>query len=283
MFERLVLLALVVAVTPLEAEAQDWRNVTSFRQRAEESQLDVHVRYGAGMLSIAPGGQGELYRTDIRYDADAFNPVTDYHEGRLDVGVEGRGRGINVRNTGSGVMKLALSPDVPLDLDLEFGAVEANLELGGLRLSRLDIQTGASDTKIDFSEPNRTACESLRIQMGAAALEARGIANANCARVRTKGGMGDLTLDFSGHWQRDLDAEITVALGNVTLRIPENIGVRVRKDTFLADFNGRRFHKVDGSHYSDNWDRAEHRLTIQVNGAFGTIDVRWLQPAVAAP
>ncbi len=283
MFRQMLIAGLALGMVPVQARAQDWRNVTSFRQRAQESRLDVHVRYGAGMLSILPGGAGELYRTDIRYDSDTFEPVTDYRSGRLEVGVEGRGKGIKIRNTESGKMKLALSPDVPLDLDLDFGAVEADIELGGLRLARADIETGASETEIRFSEPNRVACESLRIQMGAAALEARGLGNANCARVRAEGGVGDLTLDFSGAWQRDMAAEVTIALGSLTLRVPENVGVRVDKDTFLADFNGTGFHKRDGSHYSQNWETAEHHLTVKVEGAFGTIDVRWIAPATVAP
>lgn len=283
MFERVLIAALVLGIAPLDGAAQDWRNVTSFRQRADESRLDVHVRYGAGMLTIAPGGTGELYRADIRYDSDVFDPVTEYSGGRLEVGVEGRGENLNIRNTESGELRLALSPDIPLDLGLEFGAVEANLELGGLRVARAEIETGASDTKILFSEQNLISCDLLRIQMGAASLEARGLANADCGRVRAEGGVGDLTLDFSGDWRRDLDAEVTIALGSLTLRVPENIGVRVQKDTFLADFNGSRFHKNDGIHYSDNWDRAEHHLTVRVNGAFGTINVRWLAAAVAAP
>lgn len=283
MFDRLLIAGLVLGMIPVQAGAQDWRNVTSFRQRAQESRLDVHVRYGAGMLSILPGGAGELYRTDIRYDSETFEPVTDYRNGRLEVGVEGRGKGIKVRNTESGEMKLTLSPDVPLDLDLDFGAVAANLELGGLRLAGADIETGASETQIRFSEPSRMACESLRIQMGAAALEARGLGNANCARVRAEGGVGDLTLDFSGAWRRDVDAEVTIALGSLTLRVPENVGVRVDKDTFLADFNGPGFYKRDGDHYSDNWESAEYRLTVKVEGAFGTIDVRWIAPATVAP
>ena len=78
MFRQMLIAGLALGMVPVQARAQDWRNVTSFRQRAQESRLDVHVRYGAGMLSILPGGAGELYRTDIRYDSDTFEPVTDY-------------------------------------------------------------------------------------------------------------------------------------------------------------------------------------------------------------
>lgn len=287
MFERAwtagLSIGLLLGSAPADAAAQEWRNVTSFRQRADEARLDVHVRYGAGMLTIEPGSAGELYRADIRYDSDVFDPVTDYRNGKLEVGVEAGERNLNVRNRESGLMKLALSPDVPLDLDLDFGAVEANIELGGLRLIRADIETGASDTKLRFSRPNRSACDRLGIHMGAAAMEAHGLANANCSQVRAEGGVGDLTLDFSGEWRQDLDAEVTIALGSVTFRVPENVGVRVTRNTFLAGFDGPGFHKRDGAHYSENWERAERRLTIKVDGAFGNVDVRWIRPAITAP
>lgn len=277
-----VLTGLLIGIAPTHAAAQDWRNVTAFRQHADESRLDVHVRYGAGMLTIEPGSAGELYRADIRYDADVFDPVTGYGNGRLEVGVDGGSRNEKIRNGESGTMKLALTPDVPLDLDLDFGAVEANIELGGLRVLRADIETGASDTKLLFSRPNRATCDRLGIQMGAAALEARGLANANCSQVRAQGGVGDLTLDFSGEWRRDLDAEVTIALGSVTFRVPENVGVRVTRNTFLAGFDGPGFSKRDGAHYSENWERAERRLTVEVDGAFGNVDIRWIRPALTA-
>lgn len=282
-FDRALLCIATLALLPAQAAAQDWRDVTSIRQRADETRLDVRVRYGAGKLMIEPGGTDELYRVGIRYDADAFDPITEYRDGRLEVGVEGRGGDVKLRATESGRMTLGLSRDIPLDVELQFGAVEATLEMGSLRLSRLGIETGASDTKLRFSHPNPGACDALKITMGAAAFRADGLGNANCARITAEGGVGDLTLDFSGEWRRDMEANITMALGSATLRVPADVGVRVNKDTFLSDFSGSRFEKRDGDFYSDNWESAERRLTVELEGAFGNIDVRWIAPAVAAP
>ena len=277
------MVAVLLGVVPLQVSAQDWREVTSFRQRSDEPQLDVHVRYGAGKLVVQPGDTGELYRVGIRYDSNTFDPTTEYRNGRLEVGVEGRGEGLNLRNTESGRLTLSLSPDVPLDLDLDFGAVEADLELGGLRLSRVDVETGASETELRFSSPNPISCEALEIAMGAASFEARGLANANCGRIVFEGGMGDATLEFSGDWRRDMTADVTVALGSATLRVPSDVGVRVEKNTFLTDFSGRGFTKRDGAQYSENWETARRRLTVDLEGALGTVEVRWIAPAVATP
>lgn len=284
MLDRIVAVTtLALALSPLGVAGQDWRELTSFRQRGDTRQLDVHVRYGAGKLRIQPSTEGELYRVGLRYDSDAFDPVASYDDGRLEVGVDGRGRGINVRSNKSGELSLDLSPDIPLDLDLDFGAVEADLELGGLRVERIDVETGASDTELRFSEPNEAACERLEISMGAAALAARGLANANCRVVRSEGGVGELTLEFSGEWRQDIHADLTMALGSLKIVVPEDVGVRVEKDTFLTDFSGPRFSKLDGVYYSDNWDRAARKLTIDLDGAFGSIEVSWIRPGTVTP
>ena len=49
-------------------------------------------------------------------------------------------------------MELALSRDVAMDLDMDFGAVRADIDLGGLSLTRLEIATGASEV---WSLPSR--------------------------------------------------------------------------------------------------------------------------------
>ena len=281
MYSRALLAGLILALTPLGATAQDWREVTSFRQRSDEARLDIHVRYGAGELLIRPGEPGELYRVNLRYDADIFEPVTRYDAGELEVGIEGRGRNLKLRNAESGELRLQLTPELPMELDLDFGAAEADLELGGLRIRSLDVETGASDTEIRFDAPNPEVCDRLEIAMGAAAFEVRGLGNAGCSEVKAEGGVGDLTLDFEGAWPRDIHTELTMALGSVTLVVPDDIGVRVEKETFLTDFDRSGFSKRGDAYYSSNWDSAGRRLTVELEGAFGSISVRWAPPTSA--
>jgi hypothetical protein len=286
MFDRaLIAGALLVLLAPAWVDAQDWRSVNSFRQLSGETRLDVELKYGAGKLVIEPGVAGELYRVGIRYDSEIYDPLTEYRAGRLKVGVDGGGRSMRIRNQEAGDMKLALSPDVPLDVRLAFGAVEANIELGGLQVSALKVETGASDSQLRFSQPNPIPCNRLELSMGAAAFRAVGLANANCARIKAEGGVGDMNLDFSGEWRRDLAADVTMALGSVTLTVPEDVGVVVRRSTFLTGFSGSGFSRQGRDHVSDNWDQADRKLTVELQGAFGSVTVRRVAPssAVATP
>jgi hypothetical protein len=280
MFERSLTAAVVIlALAPFGADAQDWRNVTSFRQLGDETGLAVELKYGVGKLVVEPGAARELYRVNIRYDSDQFDPLTEYRPGRLTVGVDGSGRSLRVRNQEAGEMRLALSPDVPLNLGMSFGAVEAEMELGGLQVTRVKVETGASDSRLRFSRPNPGACERIDLSVGAAAFRAVGLGNANCALVKAEGGVGDMSLDFSGEWRRDMRADISMALGAVTLVVPDDVGVIVRRSTFLTSFNGPGFSRRGRDHFSDNWESASRKLTVDLQGAFGSVTVRRVDAA----
>lgn len=264
--------------------AQSWRTVTATRALRGESDMTINVQYGAGRFHLAPGAGGELYRMQMRYDEDKFVPVREYDaESRtLRLGVRGRSgstihwsRGRHRDGTPPS-FDLALSPDLPLALILEMGAVEADADLGGLSLRRATFRTGASETHLRFTRPNPAACEELTIEAGAAEFHADRIANANCARVVFRGGVGEVTLDFGGSWRRSMTADLNVGIGSLSLHLPRDVGVTVHLNRFLASFDAAGFEKHGSTYTSTNYERARYRLTMNVNASIGGVEVTWL-------
>lgn len=266
-------LALAACGAPREVGAQEYQTVTSARGSSGQERLRVDVEYGAGQLRIQPAQPGVLYRSSLRYDTETFRPVTSFSNGRLRVGLEGHTKRIRKHNEAR--LDLALGPDVPLDVDLAFGAVEADIELGGLRVRSFKLSTGASETELTFSAPNRERINLMKLEAGAAALRVTGLGNANAERLDFDGGVGDIHLDFSGTWTQDMHASVDMGLGELTLVIPRELGVRVMKDTFLMSFDSEGLTRRGGAYYSANWDSAPHKLTVDINGALGSINVRW--------
>src|SRR5690606_30969550 len=121
--------ALFGLMVPGAGEAQTWRTMSSARQVWDTSPLEVEIQYGAGRLEVLPAEAPLLYEMEIRYDERAFRPIAEYDEddGQLRLGVESERdrRGMNVREGSSA--RIALTREVPLDLDLEFGAGEATI------------------------------------------------------------------------------------------------------------------------------------------------------------
>jgi Cell wall-active antibiotics response 4TMS YvqF/N-terminal domain of toast_rack, DUF2154 len=276
-------IALAIVATP--AAAQSWRTTSATRALNGEREMTVNLQYGAGRFHLERGAGGELYRMQMRYDEDKFVPVREYDADALTLrlGLRNRsGRGINVsmgdrhRGETPPSFDLWLSPDVPLALTLEMGAVQADADLGGLMLRRLVFRTGASQTHLRFGEPNTASCEELTIEAGAAEFQADRLANANCERVVYRGGVGEVTLDFSGSWRRSMTADITVGIGSLKLRLPRDVGVSVHLNRFLASFDAAGFDKRGSMYYSTNYAQARYRLTLNVNASLGGVDVAWV-------
>ncbi len=265
--------ATMLAAMPVAA--QDWQNLSQSRKFGNESALKVDIEYGAGRLSVTPGTDAQLYRADLRYDAEVFKrPKMSYANGSLQVGLnDGSVKG---RNMKAGRLNLELGTRVPLDIALKFGAAEAQLDLGGLMVKRVSIKTGASQTSLRVSKPNRVVCDELSVEVGAAKFEAVGLGNLNLQHLKLSGGVGEVILDFSGVAKQDMTADIEMGLGSLVLRVPRGTGLKVTKDGLLASFDSQGMVKRGDAFYSENWKTAQRHVTVKIDAAFGSIAVEWL-------
>ena len=272
---KISLLVAAMVAMPMVLSAQSWRNVSMSRQLTEHDHVRVHVEYGAGELNIGSTDEGLLYRMDLRYDEDSFEPVADATGDRIHLGVESIRRNINVRGGDTGEMTLELARGVPMDLRLDFGAVRAEMDLAGLALTGLELRTGASESVVDISEPNPAAMKEASFEVGAAEFTALNLGNLNAEHIDIDAGVGSLTLDFGGRWARDAEVSIDMGLGALELRVPEGLGVQLRKDSFLTALDSEGLVKRGDVYESLDWDDAPRRITIDLDAAFGSVEVVW--------
>jgi hypothetical protein len=269
------LILLAALATPVAG--QSWRTVSSSRLLRGERALDVQLRYGAGRFSVQPGPAELLYRMQLRYDEELFEPRTDFDGRSLELGVEGSGRHFRIGKNEGGAMDVELAPAVPMELQIEFGAGTADIDLGGLALTELSLRTGASETLLDVSRPNPVTLEEAVLQVGAADFTARRLGNLNARRIEVNAGVGDVTIDLSGEWRQDGVIQVKMGLGSLELRLPEGLGVRLERQTLLTSLDTQGLVRRGDAYYSVDWDRAERRITVQVEAAFGSVDVRWVR------
>ena len=270
-------MVLLGAVTATSAQAQNMRTTTMSRQLEGEDEVRVDVEYGAGRFVVRPVGDNLLYRMNLRYDEDRYEPVAEYSNGRLEIGVDSRGRSRLRGDREAGELTLELARGVPMDLELQFGAVKADLDLGGLALTDLDLHTGASESVIDISEPNREVIETASFEVGAADFTLHNLGNLNAERIEVDAGVGSLTLWLDGEWQRNTRLAIDMGLGALELRVPEGLGIQLRKDSFLTALDSEGLVKRGDTYESLDWNDADRQVTIDLDAAFGSVKVVWIR------
>jgi hypothetical protein len=246
------------------------------RQLHDSGAHQVSVHYGAGRLSLHAAGAPLLYDMRLRYDAERTTPLHSYSAAtrRLDLGV--RKQNLRFRDDQNPAeLRLDLADRVPLNLSLELGAVEADLDLSRLRLTNFEVESGASETTLRFDTPNPARMRSLRIEVGAASVTATRLANANTRDIRVHGGVGSVDLDFSGNWTQDVALAVDMAVGGVRVRVPSDVGVRVEMETLLASFDHAGLVERDGAYVSENWDSAPYKLRIKAETTLGKFELDW--------
>jgi hypothetical protein len=276
------MVALTLALGTHAAEAQTMRPFATFRQMHGETRLAAQIEYAAGSLRLGPGEPAELYRMNLSYDNDRFIPLSDFDatRGLVTLGLSPAGdAGVRVvsRNQLEQIAAVAFSPRVALALDLTLGAVDAEMELGGLRVSTLAVKTGASRSRVRFSQPNLARCQRAEFSAGAAELTVVGLGNSRCDEIEFEGGMGKVTLDFSGTWTSSARVQVKMAVGELTLRLPRKVGVQITMDKFLSSFEPIGFVRRGEAYQSPNYDRTQRHLDLELTTAMGGVKVEWVE------
>jgi len=219
------------------------------------------LTFGAGELNIVSGAEN-LVSGLATYNVADFKPEITNSDGTVNV-TQGSYTLDKFPNFGKVLNTWDLKlGSAPMDLEITAGAYHADLELGNLSLSNLTVKDGASDVKLNFSEPNRTEMNLLRYETGASQVALKGLANANFSILKFTGGAGNYTLDFSGDLKHDASASINTGLGNLTLVIPDGLKVQLTIDGNLANIN-----------IGNNWSKNGKTYTQAGSGPMLTIAV----------
>jgi hypothetical protein len=278
---RNVALLTALVASSVSLHAQTWRTIDASRQVHDTGAIAAHIDYAAGKLDLRPATGSALYHVTTRYDADQTDPVT-----RFDTASRVLSLGVHLRSMhmsggdhedDAGSMLAELNSAVPMDLSLDLGAVEADLQLGGLHLTDLSLRSGAADVTARFNQPNRGTLRTMTLQVGAAQVKLMDVANAGVSRIVAEVGAGSLSIDLGGTLARDVDITATLAVGGLTLNVSPDEGVFVDERSFLGGFEKAGFTKKADGWYSTNYDAAAHHVRVHLHAFAGGMTLTGMQ------
>jgi hypothetical protein len=259
--------------------AQEMKKIKKSKPLGDVKQIEARISFGAGEIEVSSGAEKYAFEAKIEYNGTNFSHQLDYNvrgsTGVLDLRIKSKKRRWFKSHWKKNWFDIRLNPTVPVDLDLNMGACKANIDLTGLKISQLDLSTGASEIDLYFDKPNEEVMRKMEIEAGVGELKAVNLGNANCRKIYFEGGIGDYDLDFSGEWQSDCAADIDLGLGDLTIKIPRSVGVKlIAEKTFLTSLNLNGFVHEDDTYYSEGYDEAKYRLILKVEAGLGSISIR---------
>jgi hypothetical protein len=243
--------------------------------------LDVKCTFGAGTLTVSPENIAEAARLDIEYDPDKVDYSVEYdvegETGYLEMKSDIRHH-LNM-NDDDNRWDAALSSRYPMELKMEIGACEANIDLGGVPLTNLNFEIGAASGHLDFSKENPERCRRIKFEAGASSLKIKNLGNARFEEFKFSGGAGSFDVDFRGTYHGESTAKIEIGLGSADITLPKGLAVRIEADEnwfSSIDLHGKEISEVHkGVYESDDFESAKDRLVLTLEVGMGSADLYW--------
>jgi hypothetical protein len=87
-------------------------------------------------------------------------------------------------------------------------------------------------------------------------------------------GAGKATVDLSGDYARDFDATIEGGVGEATVLLPSQVGVKAKAQGGLGKIDAEGLRKVGGSYVNDAYGESDTNLSVEVKGGVGEINLK---------
>ena len=92
--------------------------------------------------------------------------------------------------------------------------------------------------------------------------------------VDVRMGAGKSTVDLTGDYTRDFDATIEGGVGQATVLLPSEIGVKAKAAGGLGKINAKGLRKVGDSYVNEAYGEADVNISVDVKGGVGEINLK---------
>jgi hypothetical protein len=178
-----------------------------------------------------------------------------------------------------------LSPDVPMDLEINTGMTSNSLELSQLQLRSLQLKTGTGKTVLDL--PAMAERYQAKIGAGTGSLHLT-LPDSTDAELNVSNGTGETNITLGADVA--LDAKVTGGLGACNIFMPGDAAVRLKATTgigsvevpdhFVRLKGGDDFIATSGTWETSGFETASRQITINYSGGVGKLTLKSTGPVL---
>jgi hypothetical protein len=174
--------------------------------------------------------------------------------------------------------KVYLTDSKPYSLDLVYGLGSANVDLSGLAIKKLKINTGSADVNVSYSSglENQVVMDTFFVKVDVGSLNVKQLHLAKSKVVLVDVGFGNMFLDFSSKPLLNNHVKGSVGAGNLVVMLPgEEVPVLVKvNESWLCSISlSDDLHKIGENTFANAaYEKdAANALTFDLDVSLGKI------------
>jgi hypothetical protein len=113
----------------------------------------------------------------------------------------------------------------------------------------------------------------LSIQLGAG-VGSLALSRLDLSRLMIESGASVTTIDLTGAWPHDVRASVTGGIGELTINLPSEMGVRVNSDTGLVSVTTSGLTPDGDGYVNSAYGSAPYTLTLDLSAGVGSVELR---------
>ena len=248
--------------------------------KIEGPRLVIDIKIDGGQIIIKKSDKDECH-VYLQYNSEKSHADVQFDErqNNLEISVDYDSWDL-VKKDGDNdcaqlILELPQSQEIDLITDIKAG--EINFDLGGIHLKNFELNNLAGEVRIDFQESNKTDMNIFDVNCKVGSLELLHLGNANLSDADINAGIGELTIDFRGQKTKRTVARIDLDIGESTIIVPEDIGVKMKvsRFLFLSNLDYPNWFKKSGKYYySKNYKDTDNSLYLMISSGIGELNIR---------
>jgi hypothetical protein len=215
--------------------------------------IKLHVRANSGNCYIKPSQNSEILNVFSNQDASAYShnyrkelkgKTCVVYLNLEDIHSEGVGHTISTKMFGNSdkpvsdkLWKMYLTDSKPYLLELDYAIGNANVDLSGLAIKNLKINTGSADVNVGYSSlENQIDMDTFSVKVDLGSLTVRNLNLSRTKYMLADVGFGNMMLDFSNTPSVSNKIRGSVGAGNLVIILPSDqtpVLVKI-KDSWLC-------------------------------------------------
>lgn len=174
--------------------------------------------------------------------------------------------------------KVYLTDTKPYSLDLAYGLGNANVDLSGLAIKKLKINTGSADVNVSYSSglENKVEMDTFYVKVDVGSLNVRQLHLSRARYVMADVGFGNMMLDFSSKPLVSNHVMGSVGAGNLVILLPSGdvpVLVKINESWLCSVSLSKSLQKIGENTFANAAynENAKDALTFDLDVSLGKI------------